>query len=125
MYSVLQLHWKIIFPFLVKSRAHAHTFPSGAHKTKERVTSMLGVMKHCQGFCGVWVEEMTYPNKASFGASSVSKLALFEYVTSFPLPRPIKILTMLHQVVTRSFFMGSCSHTKYAYGHETLQGMGK
>ena len=48
--------------------------------------------------------DVTYPNKASFGASSVSKLALFEYVTSFPLPHPIKILTMLHQVVTRSFF---------------------
>ena len=27
---------------------------AGAHKRKERVTSMLGVMKHCQGFCGVW-----------------------------------------------------------------------
>ena len=26
----------------------------GAHKRKERVTSMLGVMKHCQGFRGVW-----------------------------------------------------------------------
>ena len=24
-YSVLQLRWKIIFPFLAKSRAHAHT----------------------------------------------------------------------------------------------------
>ena len=49
--------------------------------------------------------DVTYPNKASFGASSVSKLALFEYVTSFPLPHPIKILTMLHQVVTRSFLL--------------------
>ena len=47
--------------------------------------------------------DVTYPNKASFGASSVSKLALFEYITSFPLPHPIKILTMLHQVVTHSF----------------------
>ena len=58
--------------------------------------------------------DITYPNKASFGASSVSKLALFEYVTSFPLPHPIKILTMLHQVhvVTRSFFMGSCQCTQ-------------
>ena len=53
--------------------------------------------------------DVTYPNKASFGASCVSKLALFEYVTSFPLPHPIKILKMLHQVVTRSFFMGSWS----------------
>ena len=26
-YSVLQLHWKIIFPFLAKSCAHAHTLP--------------------------------------------------------------------------------------------------
>ena len=49
--------------------------------------------------------DVTYPNKASFGASSVSKLALFEYVTSFLLPYPIKILTMLHQVVTHSFFL--------------------
>ena len=49
--------------------------------------------------------DVTYPNKASFGASSVSKLALFEYITSFPLPHPIKILTMLHQVVTRSFLL--------------------
>ena len=49
--------------------------------------------------------DVTYPDKASFGASSVSKLALFEYVTSFPLPHPIKILTMLHQAVTCSFFL--------------------
>ena len=25
LYSALQLHWKIIFPFLAKSRAHTHT----------------------------------------------------------------------------------------------------
>ena len=49
--------------------------------------------------------DVTYPNKASFGARSVSKLALFEYVMSFPLPHPIKILTMLHQVVTCSFLL--------------------
>ena len=33
LYSVLQLRWKIIFPFLAKSRAHAHTLPAYGHET--------------------------------------------------------------------------------------------
>ena len=62
--------------------------------------------------------DVTYPNEASFGASCVSKLALFEYVMSFPLPHPIKILTMLHQVVTRSFFYGLL--TAYSIGSQLV-----
>ena len=35
LYSVLQLRWKIIFPFLAKSRAHAHSMRMSTRLCKE------------------------------------------------------------------------------------------
>ena len=67
--------------------------------------------------------DVMYPNKASFGASSVSKLALFEYATSFPLP-PHKNLDNASSNSYPLLFYGLLTGV-YAHGHETLQGMGK